>query len=74
MGIGKTLRSEFDMGGSKVRLIAMAWAEPGPSKPEVPVKCFVGTAGSSIPTTPIERPRILVKPDGTCENATRIIR
>lgn len=51
-----------------VRLIAMSWAEPGPSKPTAPVKCFVGTAGSSISTTPIERPRILVKPDGTCEN------
>jgi hypothetical protein len=73
-GDWKTLHSEFDMDGTKVRLIAMAWAEPGPSKPDAPVKCFVGTAGSSIPTIPIERPRILVKPDGTCENTTRIIR
>lgn len=57
-----------------MRLIAMAWTEPGPTKPEAPVKCFAGTAGSSIPTIPIEQPRILVKPDETCENTTRIIR
>ena len=74
VGIGKHCILEFDMDGSKVRLTAMAWVEPGPSKPEAPVKRFVETAGSSIPTTPIKRPRILVKPDGTCENTTRIIR
>ena len=44
-GDWKTLHSEYDMDGTKVRLIAMAWAEPGPSKPEAPVNVLLEQQG-----------------------------